>query len=479
MNANGIAIGGNASAKPASVGTAAAAGKTGAAGGFMGMLVQVIEGGSPSGANAAAGNGMTAGLAGLLSLLGGQGDEQASPELQDLLASLNEQLGHLDPNVPLPDDLQNQLAALLLLVQNLLTPPDAGVLTGTTAAETKASDEGMNLKGTSSQAAQPIVMALQKALTQLGERLSGNESLQKQTEGVIAPFKQALEVLQAYAARPENARKTESRTIADSRNPVQASKDELPRSGGTVTDESAASVEVQPEIRRSVAALRNPAWTSLTHPAAAETASAEGQATQATAAQPAETTSPNGSIPVWTLLKADAGANPAAVTPNGAATATVPVRQFAEEMGKFLVKQFTLSQGNGIAEAKISLHPEHLGQVDIKLQIHNGQLTAHFITENGTARDLLENQLAQLRAALQNQGLQVEKMEVSQQSTLHGAAAFFQQPQGRQGSGQQGGGAKNRNAGGSYDDSAGFEAELDRTAYLREIGYGASLNVTA
>jgi len=223
--------------------------------------------------------------------------------------------------------------------------------------------------------------------------------------------------------------------------------------------------------------LRNPAWTFQS----ANAASDAGQAASAQAGLTAESAEPVGSnntVPVWTMLKGDSIVAPAGGTTQAPASAQVPVQQFAEQMGKFLVKQFVLTQGNGASEAKISLHPEHLGQVDIKLVIQNGLLTAKFMTENGAARDLLEAQMSQLRTALQGQGLQVEKMEVVQQSSAS-AASFFQQQHRQQNSDHPDSRTGNRRTGDSYDDIAEFELELERTAYLRESGFGSSLNVTA
>jgi hypothetical protein len=70
-------------------------------------------------------------------------------------------------------------------------------------------------------------------------------------------------------------------------------------------------------------------------------------------------------------------------------------------------------------------------------------------------------------------------MEVVQMSSSSATASFFHQNAGRHGSGQNGDSSKGRGSRAGYEDAAGFEAELDRTAYLREIGYGSSLNVTA
>lgn len=100
------------------------------------------------------------------------------------------------------------------------------------------------------------------------------------------------------------------------------------------------------------------------------------------------------------------------------AAAPVPVEQFAKEMTSFVISKLDIVKQNGLTEAKISLYPEHLGQVDIKITMLNGQLIATFMTEHAGAKDLLEQQMSQLRVALQSQGLQVEKLEVTQNQSL-------------------------------------------------------------
>ncbi|WP_458119177.1 flagellar hook-length control protein FliK [Paenibacillus sp. Z6-24] len=113
-------------------------------------------------------------------------------------------------------------------------------------------------------------------------------------------------------------------------------------------------------------------------------------------------------------MKADSAPLTAAAPP----PPIINAQNFSQEMGKFIVSKFDIQQLNGVSEAKIILNPEHLGQVDVKISIQDGQLIAQFITEKHGAKDLLEQQMAQLRSALQAQGLQVEKLEVTQSSSL-------------------------------------------------------------
>jgi len=103
--------------------------------------------------------------------------------------------------------------------------------------------------------------------------------------------------------------------------------------------------------------------------------------------------------------------------PLKAETPQVPVQNFANEMTGLVTGKLEIVNKGGVAEATISLFPDNLGQVDVKISMQNGQLVAQFVTENAAAKDLLEQQMAQLRTALQSQGLQVEKLEVTQNNT--------------------------------------------------------------
>ena len=82
----------------------------------------------------------------------------------------------------------------------------------------------------------------------------------------------------------------------------------------------------------------------------------------------------------------------------------VPVMQFAKEMTNFIINKFEFVKSQTFTEARISLNPEHLGQVDIKLTMQNGQLIAQFMTRSTDAKELIDQQMAQLRSSLIAQG---------------------------------------------------------------------------
>lgn len=130
-------------------------------------------------------------------------------------------------------------------------------------------------------------------------------------------------------------------------------------------------------------------------------------------------------------------------------TTTVNIQNFPDEMSKFIVNKLDVQQVKGISEATISLNPENLGQVDVKISIQNGQVLAQFITEKHMAKDMLDQQMSQLRSALQSQGLQVEKLEVTQssslQSQMYNGGQGFSSSAGQQQSGRRSNGREDQN----------------------------------
>lgn len=158
-----------------------------------------------------------------------------------------------------------------------------------------------------------------------------------------------------------------------------------------------------------------------------------------------------------------------------AATSFVVADEFAQSMTGLIVQKFDLTNVNGVSEAKLMLFPEHLGQVDVRITMQNGLLTAVFQTDNAMAKDMLDNQMSQLRSALQAQGLMVDKLEVSQGQT----AAQLSHQQHGQGSNQQP--FTNRQSFKGEDGSveSAFETEMVEQAAVQGLGFGRAINVKA
>jgi flagellar hook-length control protein FliK len=481
MNALGILSGTTASAGGNAVapsGNVPVAGQSG----FAGMLVQLVGGATGNGSSTS-GNGTGIGLNGFSGLSGLLGlfteSNQVSGELLPLLTGLLNQLKQLGSEQELPNELQQQIALLLVLFQDALAQHGWLAQIEGDNAQSNPSLPLLNAGAPSAVTAQQadsagrstLIGQLQTIVQQLTAQLASGESLPAQATALIVPLRQTVQSLQSYLASRSG---TNAEAISANVN-RQLTKMEQPLSTPSASQASTVAAKVDTTVVQTTMPLRNPVWSFQLEAALSGNNGLAANVAGGEQAEGSGTLSGN-PVPVWSLFKSD---SPTILTGQSAnVPVKVPVEQFAEQMGKYLVKQFVLSQGNGVTEAKISLHPEHLGQLDIKLMIQNGTLTAKFIAENVVARDLLETQLAQLRTTLINQGLQVEKMEVVQQSTTT-AASFFQQHQHQQGSGGQSGQGQHRGSGNLYQEAAEFEAELERTAYLREIGYGNAINVTA
>ena len=79
----------------------------------------------------------------------------------------------------------------------------------------------------------------------------------------------------------------------------------------------------------------------------------------------------------------------------------------------------------GQSEARIALKPEHLGHVRMQIITENHAVTIKIVAESPVARDLIDANAHQLRSELQQQGLNVQTIEVAvsddQQDAYRGA----------------------------------------------------------
>lgn len=156
----------------------------------------------------------------------------------------------------------------------------------------------------------------------------------------------------------------------------------------------------------------------------------------------------------------------------------IQAQHFTEEMAPFIIRHMKFTQLNGISEAKISLVPEHLGQVDVRISMQNGQLIAQFLTETLVGREMLEGQLSQLRASLQSQGIQVEKLEVTQSNNAS-QSQHFQEPKHQQ-STKQFQQQSSKVTAQDYENSHhDYSMDLEHSPIQRYSSYGSSFDVMA
>jgi len=78
-----------------------------------------------------------------------------------------------------------------------------------------------------------------------------------------------------------------------------------------------------------------------------------------------------------------------------------------------IVRRAVIQVRDGQHEARIDLKPDFLGHVRMQVITENHQVTVKILTEFGFVKDMIENNIQQLKADLQQQGLEVDKLDVS------------------------------------------------------------------
>lgn len=78
-----------------------------------------------------------------------------------------------------------------------------------------------------------------------------------------------------------------------------------------------------------------------------------------------------------------------------------------------IVRKGAIHLRNGQHEARIDLKPDFLGHIRMQVISANHQVTVKILAEHGFVKDMIEGNLHQLKADLQQQGLAVDKLEVT------------------------------------------------------------------
>jgi flagellar hook-length control protein FliK len=78
-----------------------------------------------------------------------------------------------------------------------------------------------------------------------------------------------------------------------------------------------------------------------------------------------------------------------------------------------IVDKADLSLKNGQSEIKIDLKPEFLGPLRMKVSTDNHQVTVKIITDVPIVKEAIDSNIQQLRTALQNQGLEIDDINIS------------------------------------------------------------------
>jgi flagellar hook-length control protein FliK len=125
------------------------------------------------------------------------------------------------------------------------------------------------------------------------------------------------------------------------------------------------------------------------------------------------------------------------IASEGTNSIIVEPKQFVHEFGKLLTSKLHMQHFDGTIQAKFALRPEHLGHIDVMVKIQDGQVVAQFVADTSAGKEMIESQIETLKHALQEQGLQVNKVDVydqtrsflNQHSQQGGTNAFNQRQQ--------------------------------------------------
>ncbi len=82
------------------------------------------------------------------------------------------------------------------------------------------------------------------------------------------------------------------------------------------------------------------------------------------------------------------------------------INQIVEKLKAGVIKE-------DVSEIKITLKPEYLGDVSLKILSENGIISAQFTAENQRIKEIIESNFNQLRDMLNDQGLQISQLSVS------------------------------------------------------------------
>ncbi|GAX90527.1 flagellar hook-length control protein FliK [Effusibacillus lacus] len=154
---------------------------------------------------------------------------------------------------------------------------------------------------------------------------------------------------------------------------------------------------------------------------------------------------------------------------------TMTPEQFKTDFSGLIVKQASVLERGGTHEMRITLMPEGLGEVQVRIVEQSGQLTVQLSADTQYARNLLDSGMGMLRQQLESQGLQVNRTEVvsSSSSPFMGHERGMAEEQKHQ---QQGGNPRNPQRNGFtdsafqldeavyYDQTALVNGQFDRTA---------------
>lgn len=167
------------------------------------------------------------------------------------------------------------------------------------------------------------------------------------------------------------------------------------------------------------------------------------QLTQALTAEPiaTKTLEPDGlsqalSTEQAAALSDDSSANPSPVAVNsqaapaarGLPNLTNPSLQFGDpNFQRQLNDHLLVMAGQGVHKAQLSLNPQELGPLDIRLAVNNDEVSVQLASTNAMVREALEQAMPRLKELFDNAGLKLVEQQVAQHFNDQGANRHAEQ----------------------------------------------------
>jgi flagellar hook-length control protein FliK len=88
-------------------------------------------------------------------------------------------------------------------------------------------------------------------------------------------------------------------------------------------------------------------------------------------------------------------------------------KDFRNQTVNQIVQKAVLHLKHGQSEVRLDLKPDFLGHIRMQIITESQQVTVRILTEYPLVKELIENNLSQLKSELQNHGLEIDELEVS------------------------------------------------------------------
>jgi len=87
--------------------------------------------------------------------------------------------------------------------------------------------------------------------------------------------------------------------------------------------------------------------------------------------------------------------------------------RFRDDIPKDIVRQAQiLLKNSDSAEIRLVIRPPELGRVQIRMNVDNGHIAGRILVDNGNVREIIEQNLAHLQRAFEEQGLQMGQFDI-------------------------------------------------------------------